>query len=143
MGARKQMKTTLKIQGMHCASCVTILTRALQKVDGVQNAAVNYSTEKATIMHDHSKVKEEDLIAAVKNKGYNAFVIKEGEASKEAFFRNKELKALKQKVIISSILTVPALIIGMLLMDFPFRYYFLWLLSTPIQFVIGWPFYKG
>ncbi len=137
------MKTTLKIQGMHCASCVTILTRALQKVDGVQNAVVNYSTEKATIMHDHSKAKEEDLIAAVKNKGYTALVIKDGEASKEAFLRNKELKALKQKVIISSILTVPALIIGMLLMDFPFRYYFLWLLSTPIQFFIGWPFYKG
>lgn len=137
------MKTTLKIQGMHCASCATILTRALQKVDGVQNAVVNYSTEKATVMYDPSKAKEEDLIAAVKNKGYNALVIKEGESSKEAFLRNKEIKALKQKVIISSILTLPALIIGMFLMDFPFRYFFLWLLATPIQFVIGWPFYKG
>ena len=41
------MKTsTLKISGMHCASRSTILTKALQKVDGVQSALVNYSTEK-------------------------------------------------------------------------------------------------
>src|SRR3989344_5306048 len=137
------MKTTLKIQGMHCASCVTILTRALQKVDGVKNAVVNYSTEKATVEYDQTKAKEEDLIWAIKNKGYDAHVMREGERSKEALIRNKELKVLKHKVIISSVLTLPALVLGMFLMDFPFRNYLLWLLATPIQFYIGWPFYKG
>jgi len=137
------MKTTLNIQGMHCASCVTVLTRALQKVDGVKNAVVNYSTEKATVEYDHSKTKEEDLIAAVKDKGYTAHVLKGGEVSKESVMRKKEITKLKQKVIISSFLAFPALILGMFLMDFPFRNYLLWLLATPIQFYIGWPFYKG
>lgn len=137
------MKTILKIQGMHCASCVAVLTRALNKVEGVKNASVNYSTEKAMVEYDGSKIKEADLIGAVKNKGYNAVVMKEGERSKETILRNKELKALKHKVIISSILTLPALVLGMFLMDFPFRNYLLWLLATPIQFYIGWPFYQG
>ena len=137
------MKTTLKIQGMHCASCVTILTRALLKVTGVTQAVVNYSTEKAAVEYDQSKVKEENLIAAIKSKGYDAQVMKEGESSKEAFMRKKEIKNLKKKVVISSVLAFPALILGMFLMDFPFRNFLLWLLATPIQFYIGWSFYKG
>jgi len=141
----KLQTSTLKIQGMHCASCVTILTRALKKVDGVINAVVNYSTEKATVEYDDSKTKEEYLITAVKNKGYTAQVLKEGEASQEAIMRKKDIKNLKQKVIISTLLAFPALILGMFFMKnpVPFQMYILWFLATPIQFYIGWPFYKG
>src|SRR3989344_813386 len=40
-------------------------------------------------------------------------------------------------------LSIPALILSMFIMEFPFREYLLWFLSTPIQFYIGWQFYKG
>ncbi len=135
------MKTTLRITGMHCASCSTILTRALQKVEGVSSASVNYSTEKAAVEFNEKKVDENALIAAVKSKGYGADIYRD--FGKEDKNKKKELHILKWQVIISALFAAPALIISMFLMDFPLKVYILWALSTPVQFYIGWPFYKG
>ena len=134
-------KTTLRITGMHCASCSGILTRALQKVDGVSSANVNYSTEKAVVEFDEKKADETVLIDAVKSKGYGAEVYRD--FNKESASKKKELHILKWKVIVSALFSFPALIISMFLMDLPFRDSLLWILSTPVQFYIGWPFYKG
>lgn len=140
------MKTTLKVTGMHCASCVAILTRALKKVNGVKNASVNYSTEKATVEFDNKKASESDFISAIRSKGgYDAFVLKNDSYKKERQRRKKELNDLKQKVILSSIFAVPALILGMFFMKspLPLQDYIMWFLATPIQFYIGLPFYQG
>ncbi|MDO8655695.1 MAG: heavy metal translocating P-type ATPase [Nanoarchaeota archaeon] len=134
-------KTTLRITGMHCASCSGILTRALQKVAGVSSANVNYSTEKAVVEFDKTKADDTALINAVKSKGYGAEVYRD--FSKEGTSKKKELKILKWQVIISALFATPALIISMFVMDFPLKVYLLWALSTPVQFYIGWPFYKG
>jgi P-type Cu+ transporter len=140
------MKTTLKVKGMTCASCVTIITRALKKVDGVTSAAVNYSTEKASVEYDPGKTSKEVLVAAIKDKGkYSAYIIQDDSFKEEELARKKEMKAMKQKVIISSLLAIPALILGMFFMrsSIPGQDYILWALATPIQFYIGLPFYKG
>ncbi len=138
----------LAIKGMHCASCATILTRALQKVQGVQSASVNYSTEKAAITYDEKKAGTKELIAAVAAKGYSAFPLdqKKGASNAEAF-QKEELKNLKTLFAVSCIFTIPIVIIGMILMwigiDVPYKDYLLWILATPVQFVVGWQFYKG
>ncbi len=137
------MKTTLKITGMHCASCSTILTRALSKVSGVTSAVVNYGTERATVEHDEITAPEASLIDAIKKKGYGALVWKEDNYQKEALLRKQELRQLQGKVIISAALSLPALLLAMVFMGFPGREYIIWLLATPIQFWIGWPFYQG
>ena len=139
----KLQTSTLKISGMHCASCSTILTRALQKVDGVQSAVVNYSTEKGTITYNPQKTTEEDLLQTVQKKGYGAEVLGEESYAREEKLRQQEIQKLKRKVIISSALSLPALIISMFIMGLPYKDYFLWILTTPVQFYIGWPFYQG
>jgi len=139
----KLQTSTLKISGMHCASCSTILTKALQKVEGVQSAVVNYSTEKGTITYNPQKTTEEDLLQAVQKKGYNAEVLGEESYAREEQLRKKEISKLRFKVILSAVLALPALLISMAFMDLPYREYFLWILSTPVQFYIGWPFYQG
>ncbi len=139
------MKTTLNIQGMHCASCSTIITRTLKKVEGVKEATVNSSTEKADIEFDTKKVDEATLINAIKSKGYGAYPSKGVSYKDQKKKKEQELRKLKQKVIISSILAFPALILGMFFMKnpIPFQNYILWILATPIQFYIGATFYKG
>ena len=67
-------KIQLSISGMHCASCATILTKALQKVSGVKEATVNYSTERASVDYDSSKTTIDQLLQAVAAKGYKAVV---------------------------------------------------------------------
>ena len=49
-------KQTLEISGMHCASCSSMVNRALNKLEGVSEANVNLSTNKATIEYDEKKV---------------------------------------------------------------------------------------
>ncbi len=139
----KLQTSTLKISGMHCASCSTILTKALQKVEGVKSAVVNYSTEKGTVTYDPAQTQEIKLVEAVQKKGYGAQVLEEGSYGREEKMRKEEVQKLKKKLIISSALALPALIISMFVMTFPYKEYVLWILSTPIQFYIGWPFYQG
>ncbi len=139
----KLQTTTLKISGMHCASCSTILTRALQKVEGVQSAVVNYSTEKGTVTYNQTITNEQNLIQAVQKKGYGAQILTDESYAREEKLRKQEIQKLRYKVILSAALALPALLISMIFMNFPYREYLLWLLATPVQFYIGWPFYQG
>src|SRR3989344_5194835 len=142
-------KTTLSITGMHCASCSTVLTKALSKVQGVANANVNFSTAKATVEYDEKQANEQKLIDTIKAKGYGAHTGSGKNAEKE---REYELFRLKILFSGSVFFSLPALIIGMLFMEdgllftgmhLPMAEYFLFVLATPVQFFIGWDFYKG
>ncbi|MFW9971354.1 MAG: heavy metal translocating P-type ATPase [Candidatus Odinarchaeota archaeon] len=69
----EQGKTTvLNILGMHCASCAQTITKALNKHEGIQDANVNLTTEKAYFTYDPRIIKKSEIIEIVKNTGYNA-----------------------------------------------------------------------
>ncbi len=63
-------QVTLPITGMTCANCVATVERNLKKVDGVQVALVNLSSERATVEYDPSRAGLEDLIGRVERAGY-------------------------------------------------------------------------
>ncbi|MEK6867215.1 MAG: cation transporter, partial [Nanoarchaeota archaeon] len=142
-------KTQLSISGMHCASCATILTKALQKVSGVTEATVNYSTEKAMIDYDPKQAKIPDFISAVKKKGYSAALFEGGARAKdkEEQRRKRDIQETKQLFLIGLFFSLPALLISMVFMrigiEIPFADYIVWLLATPVQFYVGWQFYRG
>ena len=66
----KNKQLTLPITGMTCANCVATVERNLKKVDGVQIANVNLSSERATVEYDPSLAGLDDLIARVQRAGY-------------------------------------------------------------------------
>ena len=68
MSATKQL--TLPITGMTCANCVATVERNLKKLDGVQNAVVNLSSERATVDFEADKLGLSDVIARVNRAGY-------------------------------------------------------------------------
>ena len=61
---------TLPITGMTCANCVSTVERNIKKVDGVQSAMVNLSSERATVEFDASLASLDDLINRVVRAGY-------------------------------------------------------------------------
>ncbi len=61
---------TLPITGMTCANCVAAVERNLKKLDGVQTAVVNLSSERATVDFDPLKLGLDQLIARVERAGY-------------------------------------------------------------------------
>jgi P-type Cu+ transporter len=61
---------TLPITGMTCANCVATVERNLKKLDGVQSAVVNLSSERATVDFDSAKLGLIEVIARVNRAGY-------------------------------------------------------------------------
>ena len=63
-------KAEIKISGMHCASCALNVEKFLQSVEGVENAQVNFGTEKATVEYDPEKVELVKIEEKVQDAGY-------------------------------------------------------------------------
>ncbi len=61
---------TLPITGMTCANCVATVERNLKKQEGVESAAVNLASERASVTFDPARVHLPDLIARVERGGY-------------------------------------------------------------------------
>lgn len=141
-------KTDLNITGMHCASCATLINRSLSKAEGVTEANVNYATSKARVVFDDKKLKEEDLIKIVQNRGYDAKIadaktdFKDREESE-----HKEISSVRTTLLLSAVFSIPAFIIGMILMPLkiyvPYDAFILFLLATPVQFIVGHDIYRS
>ncbi len=69
MSATKQI--ILPIKGMTCANCVATIERNLKKIDGVQETAVNLSSERATVGFDPEKAGVPDFISRIQKAGYD------------------------------------------------------------------------
>ncbi len=146
-------KIDISVGGMHCASCATIITKALTKINGVREANVNYSTARANVVFDEKVVLPNKLIDVVKSKGYTAQKY-DTSSGKDQLARQQKLELfnLKKKLNISLLFAVPAFIIGMFLMkesiffmgtELLYAHYFLFILATPVQLYVAWDFYKG
>jgi len=153
----------LDISGMTCASCVRTIENSIKKLDGISTVSVNLTTEKARVEFNSEKVTLRSIVDAVEKVGYKASLSTENIDS-ERLERKKEINYLQNKLIISTILTIPIFILSMLIIE-PFRSWFpnivqisestyffeqitwltviVFLLSTPVQFWIGKDFYIG
>ena len=147
---------TYKIEGMHCASCVAIIERALLKTTGVHSANVNIATESASIEFDENIVSESGIAKAVEEVGYRlekAVKIPDMDMSSPQhnhmeMEREDQTKEMKLKLIIGGLLSV-LVFLG----SFPEWFSFvpgilnnnwtLFLLTTPVQFWVGSQFYSG
>jgi len=141
-------KADLKITGMHCASCATLINRSLSRAEGVKEANVNYATAKAFVEFDDRKLSELDLIKLVQSKGYDAKISDPKLDAKNADSESKaELKKVRSIFYLSMLFAIPAFIIGMILMplkiDIPYAEFILFALATPVQFIVGSAIYKS
>ncbi|HEX9062422.1 MAG TPA: heavy metal translocating P-type ATPase [Clostridia bacterium] len=148
--AREEIKVELKITGMTCAACSARIEKKLGRTEGIKKAMVNLATERASIEYDASRIKVSDIVKAVQGLGYGAEKVEEVNQDREKEQREKEIRTLKYTLVISAILSAPlllAMIIGMFVMDNPLlsilhNPYFQLAVATPIQFIIGFRFYK-
>jgi len=104
---------TLKLEGMTCAACAKNIERATRKLNGVIEANVNFATEKLTISFEPSLVKTSDIKRAIEKAGYKA-VEEENNIDIDKEKKEKEIKALWNRFLISAIFAVPLLLIAMI-----------------------------
>ncbi|MBP6911712.1 MAG: cadmium-translocating P-type ATPase [Candidatus Pacebacteria bacterium] len=65
---------TYRIKGMHCASCASIVERAVTKINGVEEISVNNGTENAKISFDESKTNPDVFNKKLEPLGYSLVV---------------------------------------------------------------------
>jgi Cu+-exporting ATPase len=133
-------KSIFPVSGMTCASCVARVEKALSSVPGVVSASVNLASEKATVEYvEGTDIAE--MQRAVRDAGYElgaeAATLEDVTTAAQ-----REIRALRNRVIFASVLAAVIMVLS-LAPDFQFRSYLLWILATPVQFWIGWRFYKG
>ncbi len=136
------LKTTdvaLHVEGMTCASCVTRVEKALLKVPGVLLASVNLATEQAAV-RALSTIPPASLVAAVTKAGYVTQLKREAEPAKP------NTLPTWGPVAIASVLTLP-LVLPMVLqlvgIDWMLNGWLQLALATPVQFWLGWRFYRA
>lgn len=134
-------KVEISIEGMHCGSCAILISKALTKTPGVRVANVNYASKKARVEYDETLIDEHRLVAKIVSKGYTAKIGSDPDA--ERLIREKEITDLKSLLIFSALLSLPALLVGMVFMELPYRILILFLLATPVQFIAAKNFYLG
>lgn len=70
----KNQSVILDIQNMTCAMCPITIRKALQGVDGVQSAKVDFTRKSANVTFNPKKTNIEALIKTTTNAGYPATV---------------------------------------------------------------------
>jgi Cu+-exporting ATPase len=73
---KKLIKTSIKINGMSCANCAANIEKALSKLPGVRNAAVNFASEKAIIEYAPDEIKASAIIDAIAGLGFKPVTVK-------------------------------------------------------------------
>ena len=63
----------LIIEGIHCSACVWLNEKVLHKTEGVIEASINYSNNKAKIVWDQDVIKLSQIIETIRSIGYNAY----------------------------------------------------------------------
>ncbi|MCB1363532.1 MAG: cation-translocating P-type ATPase [Rhodobacteraceae bacterium] len=62
----------LRIEGMHCSSCETLIDRMAERIGPLHAVRSNYATATARVVYDPEKLREEDLPALLSGSGYRA-----------------------------------------------------------------------
>lgn len=103
---------TLDIEGMTCAACAKAVERVTRKLEGVVESNVNLATEKLSIRYEATQLQVSDIKGAIEKAGYKAreeeVVVETNKETKE-----REIKLLWKKFIISAIFSIPLLYISM------------------------------
>ena len=151
MDERHATDIVAPVRGMHCAACVGRVERALTSVPGVEQASVNLATEQATVSFDPGRASVDALKAAVAAAGYEladprADTTPVDDAEQAA--REVEQRSQRARLIVGVLLSVPVLLGGMahLLPWVPAMLRNPWVLlvlTTPVQFWVGWQFHRG
>ena len=148
---------SIGITDMTCSNCAETNETALKDVPGVISAEVNYATDEANVEYNPAETDREQLYDAIESAGYSP-VRDDGSGDSEQdqrdAARNEEIRHQLRLTLFGAALSLPLLAFlvekfilgGGALPETIFGVEFGWVefaLATPVQAVLGWPFYKN
>ena len=108
------------IEGMTCTACALAIERQLNKTPGVISVAVNYATEQMQVTYEESDLDQQGIFTAVEDAGYKALSRNNDSGSTSANMDHQgpppavlHAAAMKQRLILSLLFTVPVFYLAM------------------------------
>jgi len=147
----ERRETTVAVGGMTCAACVRRVEKALQSLPGVEEAAVNLATGRATLHHRPDWAGLEELGKLITATGYDYLgVPEEFRADPIAAARQEEIRDLKRRFVTGMALSV-VIFFGSMQHWFPLLaaaprqplLIAMFILTTPVVFWVGSRFFRG
>ena len=135
----------LGIEGMHCAGCVANVENGLSGVAGVSSAHVNLLTRQASVEFDPRQTSIEDLIEAVRRRGFSASLPKnDGTDLAAGQHESNEAAAWRTRLIVGILLSLPLLWLTWFVDAGPVALLSWQLLfATPLAVFVGGPYFAG
>ncbi len=143
---------TLKITGMTCATCAQTIEKVLNGKEGIYRVTVNLALETANIEYNSAQISLEGIKKVIRDVGYDVIEPEGGVEDAEQKERDREIRSLKYKLAFSAAVTIPVVIysnsrfLPFTLPTLPvdnFIPLLLFVLSTPVHFIVGHDFFVG
>ena len=143
-------EASLIIEGIHCSACVWLNEKALHKMDGVIEASINFTNNKAHIVWADSVVKLSEIIDMIRAIGYNAYPY-DASLQEESANRQRKDYYLRMAVAIFSSMNIMWIAVAQYAGFFSGMTQELktilniaeGVLATPVLFYSGWIFFRG
>ncbi|EJN56966.1 heavy metal translocating P-type ATPase [Halogranum rubrum] len=150
---------SIGITDMSCANCSETVQDALERTPGVVTADVNFATDEAQVTYNPAEASLTDFYDAIEDAGYSP--VREdtetengSESDAREAARQEEIRRQLRLTLFGAALSAPLLFFlgekfllgGSVLPETILGVEFGWaefLLATPVQLVLGWPFYKN
>jgi len=118
VAARREERCTIQVGGMTCAACSARVQRALERTDGVQDAAVNLMTGEATVTFDATRTDAARLAEVVRDTGYEAALPApdldlEATLDAQEAEREREIAALRRRATVALAVGAVAMAVSM------------------------------
>ena len=110
-------KEQFDITGMTCSACSSRVEGCVVKLPGVKNVSVNLLKNSMVVSYDEQTLNTAGIVEAVESTGYGAIPKSDPRHKTEAKYENSttqaEYKAMKQRLILSALFTIPLFYISM------------------------------
>lgn len=143
-------KIDLIIEGIHCAACVWLNEKVLFDTEGIIEANINFSTNKAKIVWDNEKIKLSQIILKIRSIGYNAYAYdatiadeKATKSKRDFFIRMMVAVFATMNIMMLSVAKYTGFFTGIDEQIKNYIHFGEFILSTPVLFYSGWIFFKG
>lgn len=136
------VKQTFPVLHMNCASCASSAESMVKSTKGVLNASVNFATETLAVEYQPDKTNPLALQEAIRSIGFD-LLIEDEESKQETIdaIHERKLRALKQRTIWATALSIPVVAIGMFFMNIPYANEIMCVLTTPVVLWLGRAFF--
>ncbi len=148
-----QTTLELPLSGMTCVNCAKSIESALKRREGVLHSAVDFPSSQVSVTFDDARISKGDVVRTIRDSGFEVVEAQSGQSLQEAVQSAERSESSRQWGLLwfGVCLTLPLFILSMgrdfgLWGVWAHATWVNWLmfaLATPVQFVVGWEYYRN